>query len=143
VWFIYTFVPWVDYLTPIDHSNLPEHKVRLFEKDKRFLIPLYAFWGIDFTLFYWILYDVSSGKIGTSNLNFMIMAFCIAQVGAINAVVGHELFHRRAFIHKLCGTLVYAKMIYAHFFIQHVRSHHKHVATPLDPSTANLGESLI
>jgi alkane 1-monooxygenase len=73
----------------------------------------------------------------------MIMAFCIAQLGAINAVVGHELFHRRAFIHKLCGTLVYAKMIYAHFFIQHVRSHHKHVATPHDPSTANLGESLL
>jgi len=70
------------------------------------------------------------------------MAFCIAQLGAVNAVVGHELFHKKAFIHKLCGTLVYVKMIYGHFFIQHVRSHHKHVATLLDPSTARIGESL-
>jgi alkane 1-monooxygenase len=57
-------------------------------------------------------------------------------------VVGHELFHKKAVIHKFFGTLAYVKMIYGHFFIQHVRSHHKHVATPLDPSTARIGESL-
>ena len=142
VWVIYSLIPWIDYITPIDHSNLPENRVRIYEKDKRFLIPLYSFWILDFILFYWILYDVYSGKIGTRNSSFLIMALCIAQIGAINAVVGHELFHKKPFVHKLFGTLVYVKMIYGHFFIQHVRSHHKHVATPQDPSTARLGESL-
>lgn len=33
-------------------------------------------------------------------------------------------------------------MLYSHFFIQHIRSHHKKVATPLDPSTARMNESL-
>ena len=110
-------VPWIDYLTPVDHTNLPENRVRIYEKDKRFLIPLYSFWTIDFLFFYWILYDVHCGKIGTNNFSFLAMAFSIAQIGAINATVGHELVHKKAFIHKLCGTLAYAKMIYGHFFI--------------------------
>jgi alkane 1-monooxygenase len=129
-------------MMPVDHTNLPESRVRIYEKDKRFLIPLYSFWTLDFLFFYWVLYDIYSGKIGTTNFSFLTMAFCIAQIGAINATVGHELVHKKAFIHKLCGTLAYAKMIYGHFFIQHVRSHHKKVATPLDPSTSRLGESL-
>lgn len=45
-------------------------------------------------------------------------------------------------IHKICGTISYAKFFYAHYFIQHIRSHHKHVATPLDPATAKIGESV-
>lgn len=104
-------------MTPDDHNNLSESRVRVFEKDKRFLIPLYVYWIIDFIFFYWVLYDIYSGKIGTTNFSFFIMTICVAQMGAINAIVGHELVHRKAFIHKLCGTLVYAKMIYSHFFI--------------------------
>lgn len=33
-------------------------------------------------------------------------------------------------------------MMYSHFFIQHIRSHHKKVATPEDPSTARMNESV-
>ena len=61
----------------------------------------------------------------------------------MNAAGGHELAHRRALIHKITGTFSFFKMLYAHFFIQHNRSHHKKVATPEDSSTARLGESLI
>ena len=85
---------------------------------------------------------MSIGKSGETTSAFLIHAFSCAQSGALNAVVGHELFHRRGLIHKIFGTLIYNKMIYGHFFIQHIRSHHKKVATPLDPSTARLGESL-
>lgn len=65
-------------MTPDDHNNLSESRVRVFEKDKRFLIPLYAYWVIDFIFFYWVLYDIYSGKIGTNNLSFFIMAICVA-----------------------------------------------------------------
>lgn len=56
--------------------------------------------------------------------------------------MGHELIHRKNLFHKITGTLSYSKMLYSHFFIQHIRSHHKKVATPEDPATARLGESL-
>lgn len=141
-WILYAGIPWIDYLMPVDQYNLPKGRVRLLEKDKRFLVPLYAVWVIDVALLYWILYDVSIGKIGTNNLNLVLLALSAAQIGAINATVGHELFHRKELIHKVFGSLAYAKMIYGHFFIQHIRSHHKLVATPNDPSTSRLGESL-
>lgn len=57
-------------------------------------------------------------------------------------MIGHELVHRKALIHKITGNLTYAKGIYSHFIIQHIKSHHKKVATPEDPSTARKGESL-
>jgi alkane 1-monooxygenase len=40
------------------------------------------------------------------------------------------------------GTLAYSKMLYSHFFIQHIRSHHKFVGTPMDTVTAKMGESV-
>jgi alkane 1-monooxygenase len=61
----------------------------------------------------------------------------------LNAAVGHELVHRRQIIHKILGTLAYSKMMYSHFLIQHIKSHHKKVATPEDPSTSRVNESLL
>ena len=37
---------------------------------------------------------------------------------------------------------MYSKILYSHFFIEHIKGHHKHVGTPLDPATAKLGEAL-
>lgn len=102
---------------PVDHYNLPEGRVRLLEKDKRFLLPLYTVWCMDFIMLFWMLYDISVGKIGTNNLNLVLTAISMAQIGAINATIGHELVHRKSLIHKIFGTLAYAKMIYGHFFI--------------------------
>ena len=62
-------------------------------------------------------------------------------MSGINAVIGHELLHRRETVHKIAGTLAYSKMLYSHFFIEHVKGHHKWVATPIDPATSVTGQS--
>jgi alkane 1-monooxygenase len=72
----------------------------------------------------------------------MFVAYMVCHSGAINMIAGHELAHRRNLIHRICGDLVYAKFMYPHFIIQHVKSHHKKVATPEDPSSARKGESV-
>ena len=135
-------IPLLDYSLPIDHYNLPEGRIRLFEKDKRFLIPLYLVWTLDYAIYFSLLYFVSTGKIAQTPTSFLMYIVSYAQPGAINATVGHELLHRREKVHKIFGTLAYSKMLYSHFFIQHIRSHHKKVATPLDPSTSRMNESL-
>jgi len=71
-----------------------------------------------------------------------LYAACAAQHGATNAAMGHEMVHRRGLIHKVCGTAAYFKMMYSHFNIEHLRLHHKKVATPEDPQTSRLNESL-
>ena len=143
VFLAYVFIPVIDFLSPIEHLNLSEERKKVVEKDKRFLVPLYSVWFMDIGVLIWLLYGVSNGTIAQTPGSFFYYALCGAQYGALNAVVGHELVHRRALIHKITGTFSYFKMLYAHFFIQHVRSHHKKVATPQDASTARLGESLL
>ena len=45
-------------------------------------------------------------------------------------------------MHKILGTISYGKLGYSHYFIQHVRGHHKNVAIPGDNSTARADESV-
>jgi alkane 1-monooxygenase len=65
-----------------------------------------------------------------------------ATMGGSNINVGHELFHKDNPVDKLTGMFTYAKCFYMHFIIEHVFGHHRNVATPKDPATARLGESL-
>lgn len=142
VWTAYCFVPILDYILPLDHYNLPENRIRAFEKDKRFLIPLYVSWASDFMIYFWTLYLCSIGRIPTTPGMFLLYCFCIANSGALNLSIGHEMAHRRELVHKICGNLVYSKMFYSHFIIHHIRSHHKKVATLEDTNTARRGESV-
>ena len=60
--------------------------------------------------------------------------------GALGINVAHELGHRaRAWEQRLAQALLLSTW-YGHFFIEHNRGHHRHVATPLDPVSARLHE---
>jgi alkane 1-monooxygenase len=70
--------------------------------------------------------------------------FCIhwGYFAGLNGVVGHELLHKKERINKVLGTWAYTKFMYSHFLDEHIYGHHKLVATPEDPATARLNESL-
>ncbi|CDW72740.1 alkane 1-monooxygenase [Stylonychia lemnae] len=142
IWVAYVIIPILDYVLPHDNYNLPENQIRTYEKDKRFLIPLYAAWIIDFYTYFYAMTLISKGMMPQGPAYFFLYSFCIANCGALNLSIGHELAHRKELIHKICGNLVYSKMFYSHFIIQHIKSHHKKVATPEDPSTSRKGESI-
>ena len=60
--------------------------------------------------------------------------------GALGINVAHELGHRtRGWEQRLAQALLLSTW-YPHFFIEHNRGHHRHVATPHDPVTARLHE---
>jgi alkane 1-monooxygenase len=63
-------------------------------------------------------------------------------VGACGINVAHELGHRSNKMEQALSKLMLLPALYQHFFIEHNRGHHKHVATPLDPATARYGEWL-
>ena len=142
LWIGYVFIPLFDFLIPHDKINLSPEMTPAFEKDKRFLIPLYTFFVLDYASFIHSLYLASTGEIFKSALYFVVYVYSTGHFGGLGGVVGHELFHRRETVHKVFGTLMYSKMLYSHFFIEHTKGHHKHVATPNDPATSKLNESL-
>jgi len=48
--------------------------------------------------------------------------------------------HKREWYNKVIGNLPYAKFFYPHFLDEHVKGHHKNVATPEDPATSQRNE---
>ena len=61
--------------------------------------------------------------------------------GALGINVAHELGHRAHGWEQRLAQALLLSTWYGHFFIEHNRGHHRHVATPLDPVTARLHES--
>jgi alkane 1-monooxygenase len=50
--------------------------------------------------------------------------------------------HRRARWARALAELLMTSVSYPHFCIEHVLGHHRHVATPRDPASARLGETV-
>ena len=62
--------------------------------------------------------------------------------GAQGITVAHELGHSRHPIDRFLGWVLMSSVCYAHFMVEHYRGHHPRAATPDDPASAHLGESL-
>ena len=62
--------------------------------------------------------------------------------GTMGITFAHELVHRTHPFELALGEILLATTSYAHFAIEHVYGHHRHVGTPLDPATARCGESV-
>jgi alkane 1-monooxygenase len=62
--------------------------------------------------------------------------------GTFGINVGHELGHRADKMEQRLAKALLLTSLYMHFFIEHNKGHHKHVATPGDPSSARLGETV-
>jgi alkane 1-monooxygenase len=75
---------------------------------------------------------------------FIIIAAISSGVnaGTNGIVVAHELIHRKNFILRALGILNLIQVNYGHFYIEHIKGHHKYVGTQADPATAMYGESL-
>jgi alkane 1-monooxygenase len=62
--------------------------------------------------------------------------------GAVGIAVAHELMHRPSRLDRWLGDFLLCTVTYPHFSIEHVYGHHIRVATPEDPASARMGESL-
>lgn len=73
-------------------------------------------------------------------LGFTISVGLITGGGGIN--LAHELMHKNNRLQQLMSKVLLSTVWYGHFYIEHVRGHHVKVATPEDPASSRLGESL-
>lgn len=138
VWFL--VLPSMDWLLGEDGSNPPEGAIQALETDRyyRFLtymtVPLHyvtlavGAWAVATLGFHWTAY------VGTA-----------LSVGIINGLAintGHELGHKKSRFEKNMAKVCLAVTGYGHFLTEHNKGHHKDVATPEDPASARMGESI-
>ncbi len=62
--------------------------------------------------------------------------------GSGGIVIAHELMHRASAFSRALAEILMTQASYAHFCIEHVHGHHRHVATPLDPASSRRGENV-
>ena len=138
--FFYLIIPAADLIFGNDENNPPEELVPQLEQDSYYR---YLAWALIPS--YFIVLGISAWFVGTQSLSLPGFA-AVAISGGIFAgtaiTLGHELGHKRSQLDKLLARLVLAVPAYGHFVIEHNRGHHTQVATPEDPASSQMGETI-
>jgi alkane 1-monooxygenase len=130
-------------LLPVLEWNLKDKEIQTEQQDEAFL-PTFILILLSFlhllvtiSLFIGIAYNKITGV-------YLIMAAISSGInaGTNGIVVAHELIHRKSIILRSLGILNLFQVNYGHFYIEHIKGHHKYVGTQADPATAISGESL-
>lgn len=138
--FFYLVIPVMDLVLGVDRSNPPEEVVPQLEED-----PYYR-WVTYLTIpVIWGAIIFSAWFVGTQDLPLHgIIAMTILTGGTLGfgMNLGHELGHKKGSFERWLAKIVLAPGAYGHFFIEHNKGHHRDVATPEDPASSRMGESI-
>ncbi len=138
--FTYLVAPLLDLVMGTDTSNPPESAVPALEADAYYrrvtfaLVPL--LWGA-FIYAAWFSQTAPLTWLGTLGL-----IISTGGVGGFCINLGHEIGHKRTTLERWLAKLILAPTFYGHFTVEHNRGHHRDVATPEDPASSRMGESI-
>lgn len=138
--FAYIAIPVLDVLLGEDTSNPPEEAVPALEADLYYRYITYALVPI-----LWLSFIVNAAFVGTVDLPWHgILAVVLSAGGTcgFGLNLGHELGHKKTGLERWLAKITLALGCYGHFFVEHNRGHHKDVATPEDPASSRMGESI-
>lgn len=138
--FVFLVIPLCDLL---DKPNGVLNQEDLKEVNLKFtfrVIPVfYSLLQTAFLLF--LIWKIS---VDYNNLSFEFIGLILSMgvvTGSAGIAVAHELIHKSTVYERSLGKLLLLQANYLHYFLEHTGGHHVNVATPIDPSSARLGES--
>ncbi|MCR9258749.1 MAG: alkane 1-monooxygenase [Pseudomonadaceae bacterium] len=137
---MFVVAPLLDLLLGEDQNNPPESLVPQLEDDAYYRVLTYLTVPLHYIAFITVAVFV-----GTQTLpwwGFLALAVAIGFADGFAINTGHELGHKRTRLETWLAKIVLAVPAYGHFWIEHNRGHHRDVATPDDPASARMGESI-
>ncbi len=138
--FMYVLLPLLDTFVGTDAENPPESVVKRLEEDRYYRYCTYAYIPLQYAGLVFACALWASGDL--SVLESIGLAITIGVVAGVAINTAHELGHKRKNGERWASKVALAQTGYGHFFIEHNRGHHVRVATPEDPASSRLGESL-
>ncbi|HRP88242.1 MAG TPA: alkane 1-monooxygenase [Gammaproteobacteria bacterium] len=136
---VYGLVPLLDLLCGEDRNNPPESLVPALEEDRwyRWLtwLTVPAVW-LTVVATAWV-----AVRGDLSPLGWLGLAVSAGWTSGAGINVAHELGHKKGRLERWLARFALAPACYGHFVVEHVRGHHRDVATPADPASSRLGES--
>ncbi|KTC88729.1 alkane 1-monooxygenase [Fluoribacter dumoffii] len=137
---LFTLIPLLD-VWLVDASNPDSSQEPNLLKDKYFKLLTWIYVPVQYTFIMLAIYLVVHTPL--TAIEFIGFGMSIGLLtGGIGITLAHELMHKNSSVDQLLSKVLLTSVCYGHFFIEHVRGHHVHVATPKDPATSRLGESV-
>jgi alkane 1-monooxygenase len=133
-------IPVLDRVVGEDGSNPRDEDYELLSNDRYYRWCTYLFLPIQLTGL-WIAGYMWAGD-QLSVVDKLGLAATLGFVSGIGINAAHELGHRVEHMERWLAKVALAQSGYGHFFVEHNRGHHVRVATPSDPASARMGESL-
>jgi len=140
LFYIFVIIPIPDVIFGEDRHNPPEAVVSLMAADAYYRVLLY----VGLVLLY-VQFFVSAWFIGTQALPwwaYLALTLGTGFTSAVAILIGHELGHKNNKLDRVAAQIATGLVGYGHFCIEHNRGHHVSVATPEDPVSARMGESI-
>lgn len=140
---MYTFflVPFLELFIKANPNNLDEVEEALAKKNSIYDYILYAAVIMQYYSLWLFLHSLKQDALSTLDIAGRVISMGLL-CGTFGINVGHELGHRVNKLEQTFAKMLLLTSLYMHFFIEHNKGHHKHVATPNDPSTAKYNQSL-
>ena len=139
---LYTFfmVPLAELFIAPNPANLDAAEEQLAKANKGYDFILWCTIPFQYFLLYTFLTHIGSSQSISDTIGSIIGMGLLC--GAFGINVAHELGHRTNKFEQFLAKSLLLTSLYMHFFIEHNKGHHKHVATPEDPSTAKFKQTV-
>jgi alkane 1-monooxygenase len=140
---IYAFVlvPLLEIIFPVDPSNYGPEERRTKERKKVFDWMLYSNIPVVFGLLALLLHRTTTDVLSLHECIGIVLSVGIV-LGTNGINVAHELGHRKEMYHRVLAKILLLPSHYMHFYIEHNYGHHAHAATPEDPATARINQTV-
>ena len=136
----YLIFPLVDHLVGSDTNNPPEELVPQLEADGYYRALTMLTVPLHFVVLGVMAYVVGNNDLHP--LSVMVMAIVAGGYSGLGINTAHELGHKHTALEQLMAKIALAVPAYGHFCVEHNGGHHVLVATPDDPASSKLGESI-
>ncbi len=137
----FLMLPIIEQLVPISKDNFDKEVAIKKSSQWIFDVLLFLNMPIILALATYLFYTVQNSYISIVEMVGLYLSVGIV-LGACGINVAHELGHKSPKLHKIAAQALLMPCLYMHFYIEHNRGHHLHVATPKDPATSRKGENL-
>ena len=138
--FVFGVIPLVDLLTGLDRNNPPDEVIEALENDRYYRWVTYAFIPAQYAVLVWGAWMLGGAALDT--VDKIGLALALGMVAGIGINTAHELGHKKEQHERWFARVALAQTFYGHFFIEHNRGHHVRVATPEDPASSRVGETV-
>jgi alkane 1-monooxygenase len=138
---VFGLLPLLDFLVPLNTRNPTAEEESGLSQEQAFRFITWACVPVQVLLVVWGAYVVTHRTLSPVEGIGFVLSLGLSS-GALGINVSHELIHRiDNRLEPFLGRIMLATVCYLHWAIEHVRGHHRNVATPEDPATARKGES--